>query len=80
MLISIIGGGGGIVLGLVLCLLQQHVGLLKLQEGGISPYYPIEIQVLDIISVALIVVVIGFSCSWLPTRWLLNRDSQIERN
>ena len=80
MLISIIGGGGGIVLGLVLCLLQQHVGLLKLQEGGISPYYPIEIQVLDIISVALIVVVIGFICSWLPTRWLLNRDSQIERN
>jgi len=80
MLISIIGGGGGIAVGLILCLIQQNVGLLKLQEGGVSPYYPIEIQLLDIISVVLIVAVIGFICSWLPTRWLLNKNSQFERN
>ncbi|MDB0058032.1 ABC transporter permease [Salibacteraceae bacterium] len=80
MLISIIGGGGGIAVGLILCLIQQNVGLLKLQEGGVSPYYPIEIQLLDIISVVLIVAVIGFISSWLPTRWLLNKNSQFERN
>jgi len=80
LLISIIGGGGGILLGLALCILQQNVGLLKLQEGGVSPYYPIEIQVSDIISVVLLVVIIGFVCSWLPTRWLLNRDAKIGRN
>lgn len=80
LLISIIGGGGGILLGLALCFLQQNVGLLKLQEGGISPYYPIEIQVSDILSVVLLVVIIGFVCSWLPTRWLLNRDAKIGRN
>lgn len=80
MLISIIGGGGGILLGFILCLLQKNVGLLKLQEGGISPYYPIEIQFLDIISVVLIVTLIGYLCSWLPTRWLLSRDSKFERN
>ena len=80
LLISIIGGGGGILVGLALCFLQQNVGLLKLQEGGISPYYPIEIQVSDILSVVLLVVIIGFVCSWLPTRWLLNRDDKIGRN
>tara|TARA_B100000795_G_scaffold24269_1_gene16226 strand:+ start:13849 stop:15072 length:1224 start_codon:yes stop_codon:yes gene_type:complete len=80
LLISIIGGGGGILLGLALCFLQQNVGLLKLQEGGISPYYPIEIQVSDILSIVLLVVIIGFVCSWLPTRWLLNRDAKIGRN
>lgn len=80
LLISIIGGGCGILLGLALCFLQQNVGLLKLQEGGISPYYPIEIQVSDILSIVLLVVIIGFVCSWLPTRWLLNRDAKIGRN
>jgi lipoprotein-releasing system permease protein len=80
LLISIIGGGGGILVGLALCFFQLNVGLLKLQEGGISPYYPIEIQVSDILSVVLLVVIIGFVCSWLPTRWLLNRDDKIGRN
>ena len=80
LLISIIGGGGGILVGLALCFFQRNVGLLKLQEGGISPYYPIEIQVSDILSVVLLVVIIGFVCSWLPTRWLLNRDDKIGRN
>ena len=80
LLISIIGGGGGILVGLALCFFQRNVGLLKLQEGGISPYYPIEIQVSDILSVVLLVVIIGFVCSWLPTRWLLNRDGKIGRN
>ena len=79
MLISIIGGGGGILLGLILCLLQQHVGLLKLQEGGVGPYYPIEIHLLDLVSVIGIVGVIGFICSWLPTRWLLRNERKIER-
>ncbi len=79
MLISLIGGGGGILLGLILCLLQQHVGLLKLQAGSVAPFYPIEIQILDIISVVGIVGIIGFACSWLPTRWLLNKNSNFER-
>lgn len=73
MLISLIGGGGGILLGLLLCFVQQHVGLLRLQDGGIAPFYPIEIQFIDVFSVIAIVGVIGFICSWLPTKWLLSK-------
>lgn len=71
-LISIIGGGCGIVLGVVLCLLQQHVGLLKLQDGGVAPYYPIEMNVIDILSVTMIVGLIGYIAAWVPTKWLFS--------
>src|SRR5690606_17291601 len=45
MLITLIGGSIGIILGLVLTLLQQHVGLVPL-TGVIVDFYPMEIRVI----------------------------------
>ncbi len=71
-LISALGAGVGLVLGLLVCLLQQHFGLIKLGNGAeyIISAYPVEVQTLDILFVAAIVLLLGFVAAWIPTRKL----------
>ena len=62
-LISFIGAISGLTIGLTLCLLQQHFGLLKLGDTAgafIVDSYPVLVQFTDIIFIALTVLVIGF--------------------
>ena len=73
MLISAIGGSMGMLLGLILGLLQKHVGLLKLQEGTIAEYYPIELEFLDFCAVGGIVIFIGFLAAFFPARFVVNK-------
>lgn len=61
-LISIIGGIAGIILGLALCLAQQHGGFIKL--GGDPSQlsitvYPVAVQATDIAAIAAIVMAVG---------------------
>ncbi len=71
-LISILGAAIGLVIGLVVCLLQEHLGLLKLGNGTdyIISAYPVEVQTLDVLFVAIIVLALGFLAAWIPTRKL----------
>lgn len=72
-LISGFGALIGIVGGLVLCLLQQEFGLLKLgQETGafIIDAYPVRVVASDVLTVFLTVVSIGFLTAWYPVRYL----------
>lgn len=74
-LINLIGAGLGLVIGLGLCILQQEVGLLRL-EGSIVPYYPIQIRFLDVLGVMATVLVIGTFFSTLMVRYLIKRFAQ----
>ncbi len=69
-LISALGAGIGLVLGLTVCLLQQHFGLLKLGNGMdyIISAYPVQVQPLDILLVALAVLTLGFLAAYIPVR------------
>lgn len=67
MLINLSGAISGLVLGVIVCLLQQHVGLIKL-EGGIVEYYPVEINAIELLYILITVVFIGFITSWFPVR------------
>lgn len=61
-LISMSGAIAGIVIGLVLCLIQQHFGILKLgQTPGafIVDSYPVEVIFTDILFVFITVSIIG---------------------
>ncbi|MBR1625926.1 MAG: ABC transporter permease [Bacteroidales bacterium] len=61
MTINISGCLAGIVSGLLLCLLQQHFGLIKLaQDAFVVDAFPIKIFFRDIISVLAVVILIGF--------------------
>lgn len=69
-LISTLGTIGGLVIGVLLCLGQQHFEWLKLGSGAeyIISAYPVQVQAVDIILVSVIVLVLGFVAAWYPTR------------
>lgn len=75
-LISTIGAIGGIIAGVVLCLLQQEYGLLSLgNESGdfIVSSYPVKIEAGDIIAIFFTVIIVGFTAVWLPVRLLTKK-------
>ncbi len=75
-LISAIGAGSGLILGIILCLLQQEYGLLKLgSDTGafITDSYPVKVEWLDTLAVTGIVLILGFITAWYPAKFLRKR-------
>lgn len=75
-LISIFGAIIGIVLGVVLCLLQEHFGLIRLgnNEGSfIVSAYPVAVHAIDIVVVFFTVLIVGFVSVWYPVHALSKR-------
>lgn len=66
--ISSLGTLSGLVLGVLICLGQQHYGWLKLGTGSeyIISSYPVQVQIPDIALVAAIVLILGFVAAWYP--------------
>ena len=70
-MISVIGAIIGILIGLLLCWLQQRFGLVSLgQSSGsfVVEAYPVSVHPTDIILIFLTVVAVGFASVWLPVR------------
>lgn len=75
-LISAIGAGSGLILGVILCYLQQEYGLLKLgsTEGMfITDAYPVRLELFDTLAVTAIVLILGFVTAWYPAKFLRKR-------
>jgi len=78
-LISIIGAFSGIILGFIICWLQQTYGLVKLHSQSlIMDSYPVVLKIKDFIIVPVTVLLIGYWAAWYPVRYLtkkyLNKD------
>ena len=73
-LIALIGAIVGLVLGIVLCLLQQHFGLIGLGGDGqfVVSAYPVRVKFTDIVLVFFSVAVVSAISVWLPIR-LVNK-------
>lgn len=72
-LISVIGAVFGILLGLLLCYLQQKYGLIQLGNGGdnfIVKAYPVSVHAMDIVAIFFTVIIVGFLSVWYPVRYL----------
>lgn len=72
-MISGFGSLIGVVLGLVLCLLQQNLGLLKFGDTSgafIIDAYPVRVLVIDVVTVFFTVLSIGFIAAWYPVHYL----------
>ena len=69
-LISTLGAMIGLVIGLAICLIQEHVGILKLGSGTeyIISAYPVAVQAADIFLVAVVVLCLGFLAAWIPAK------------
>ena len=62
MIISVVGGIIGLVLGIVAVLLQQYVGFIRLGDGTgsyIVEYYPVALQIQDVLLVLATITIIG---------------------
>ena len=70
--ISALGTLLGIIIGVLICLGQQHFGWLKLGTGSeyIISFYPVQVQIADILLVAAVVLALGCVAAWYPSRKL----------
>lgn len=66
----IIAGAGSIVgftLAIIICLVQQHFGLIKLGGGTfLIDAFPVEMHLNDFVLVAITILIIGTLASWYP--------------
>jgi ABC-type lipoprotein release transport system permease subunit len=75
LLISLTGAFSGLLLGLLVCVLQQKFGLIKLQGGGsfIISAYPVKLIATDFIYVFITITLIGTAAAWFPVRRIAAR-------
>ncbi len=75
-MISVAGAIIGIVIGLVLCLIQQQYGLVRLGDSDASfivDAYPISVHYQDIAVIFVTVVAVGWLAVWYPVHYLSRR-------
>ena len=75
-MISVIGAVFGILLGLLLCWLQQQFGFVRLgsSEGSfIVDAYPVSAHPWDIAIIFFTVITVGFLSVWYPVRYFARR-------
>lgn len=71
-MISGLGTLAGLLIGIILCLIQQQFGLIKLGggDGGqnyIVDYYPVNMEVTDLLLIAATVSLLGLIAAWFPS-------------
>lgn len=59
LLIALVGVVAGLVLGLVVCLLQQHFGIVKLGANAIVDAFPVAMRLVDFIATFLVVTLLS---------------------
>lgn len=75
-MISAMGAAVGIVLGLLLCWLQQTFGLVGLGRSSgsfVVDAYPVSVHPEDIVIIFVTVLVVGFVAVWYPVRYFAKK-------
>ncbi len=69
---SLLGGLGGLLLGSIICILQQTLHIVKLGDGTnyLIPYYPVQMRFVDFLIVLVTVLAISLLTSIIPARKL----------
>ena len=78
MYVSLIGGISGVIIGILLCLLQEHFGLIRL--GGdpsslVIQAYPVKVELMDIVYSLIPVILIGLCTAWTASAFARSRLS-----
>lgn len=78
LLISVFGAATGMLLGGVICFLQQHFEIIKLgnAENFVTSSYPVAMQANDFLIVAVIVLSIGSCAAFITSRLIVKRQLQ----
>jgi len=68
MMITSIGAFTGLVLGVLICWLQQTFSFVKFDEGYVVDAYPVSFHAADFVLIICSVMLIGFFAAWYPVR------------
>lgn len=71
-MISLIGVIMGLLLGILICWLQERFGLIRLKGSGsfVIDAYPVALKALDLAAVFFTVSGLGFLTAWYPVRYI----------
>ncbi len=73
-LISILGAAAGMILGFIVCWIQQTYGIVRLNSTTLLlDAYPVLMKLKDFIVVPATVLLIGFWAAWYPVRFLTKK-------
>ncbi len=67
-LITSVGALSGLIIGIVICILQQKFHLVTFDDQSVIPFYPIEMQWKDFVWILTLVMGIGFLAAIYPVR------------
>jgi ABC-type lipoprotein release transport system permease subunit len=62
-MISLLGAAVGVILGVLVCLAQQTFHLVKLPGNFVISYYPVQMQLTDLMLIFVSVAAIGYLMS-----------------
>lgn len=72
-MIILLGAITGLIIGIILCLIQQYVGVIRMPGNFVVEYYPVVIKPGDILMTLGSIALIGLVITALPTRKTLSR-------
>lgn len=75
-MISALGAVMGILLGLLLCWLQQEFGLVPMGDSSgtfVVNAYPVSVHYSDVLIVFITVLAVGWAAAWYPVRYMSRR-------
>lgn len=78
--ITVIGAGIGLLIGIVVCLLQMHYGIITLGSTSgsfVIDSYPVKMQPADFFYVILTVFTIGIFAAWYPAKKLVEQGLRL---
>ncbi len=73
-LITVLGAIIGLLLGLLMCWLQQVFGFVRFDAGYVVEAYPVDVRMGDFIAIISVVMLIGFFAAWYPVRIFTNKS------
>jgi lipoprotein-releasing system permease protein len=73
-LITGVGAISGLIIGFIVCMLQQQFHLVTFDDGYVIPYYPIKLELQDFIWILGVVMSIGFLAAIYPVRIFTKND------
>ena len=74
LLITTVGAISGLIIGLIICILQQQFHLVTFDDQSVIAYYPIDLQLKDFIWILGVVMAIGFLAALYPVRVFTKND------
>ncbi len=69
-MISATGAVAGVITGTILCLIQEHFGIIRLGEGYVVDAYPVVTNITDLFLIFVTVLIMGFLAALYPVKYL----------